>query len=233
MTNWFETPLGRRVTQEEALLAHEALDDVFGFDLLQIGLWGQARGMLGSARTQHALVVADAAADGVVLRAQLDALPFAADSVDAVLLPHTLESVDDPYAVLREAERILRPEGALLICGFNPWSGWGLRRLLARSLERPAFPPGIQRMISEQRLKDWMALLGLDVARILGYLNPLPLGGPSLTARAYRPRPALMCGAYLLKARKRAQTLTLLRPRWKAPPRVLVPATEPSTRMHG
>jgi SAM-dependent methyltransferase len=232
VTNWFETPLGRRVLQEETLLAREALEDVFGFDLLQIGHWGQARGMLGAVRTQHALVVASAPGEGIAVHAQLEALPFAADSVDAVLLPHTLELVDDPYAVLREAERILRPEGALLICGFNPWSGWGLRRLLARSLDRPVFPPDIQRMLSEMRLKDWVALLGMDVQKVSGYLGLVPWAGP-VAAQAYRPRPAVMCGAYLLKARKRVQTLTLLKPKWKTRPRVLVTAAEPSRRMHG
>ncbi len=233
MTTWFDTPLGKRVVQEEALLARDVLEDVFGFDLLQIGQWGPARGMLGAVRTQHALVVAPAAGEGVSLHAQLEVLPFASDSVDAVLLPHTLELVDDPYAVLREAERILRPEGALLICGFNPWSGWGLRRLLARRLDRPVFPPDIQRMISEMRIKDWVKLLGMDVQGVSGYLGLVPLIGPGVPPQVHKPRPAVVSGAYLLKARKRVQTLTLLKPKWKTRPRVLVGAAEPTSRMRG
>lgn len=230
MTGWFDTSLGKRVWQEECLLLRVALEDVFGFDLLQIGHWGPDRALLEWARTQHATLIDEQAAEGVAVHARLSALPLAADSADAILLPHTLELVDDPYAVLREAERILRPEGALLICCFNPWSGWGLRRLLAARLDRPGFPPRIQRMISERRLKDWMALLGIDVEQTLGYLGALPWGSGAGEA-AYRPRPAMMCGAYLLKAYKRTRTLTLLRPRWKTPPRVLVHATGPTSRM--
>lgn len=230
MTGWFDTSLGRRVWQEECLLLRFALEDVFGFDLLQIGHWGTDRALLAWARTQHATVVDETAGDGVGIHARLSALPLAADSADAVLLPHTLERVEDPYAVLREAERILRPEGALLICGFNPWSGWGLRRLLAARFDRPAFPPSIQRMISERRLKDWVALLGIDVEQTLGYLGPLPWGTRSAET-SYRPQPALMCGAYLLKAYKRTRTLTVLRPRWKPAPRVLVHAPGPTSRV--
>lgn len=232
MTNWFDTPLGRRVLQEETIVAREAMEDVFGFDLLQVGPWGPGRGLLQAARTQHTTLVGEHAARGVTLQAQLAALPLAADCVDAVLLPHTLELVDDPYAVLREAERILRPEGSLLICCFNPYSGWGLRRILARRFDRPVFPPGIQRMISELRLKDWMAFLGIDVEQVWGYLGLLPWAGAGGEA-VYRSRPAMMGGAYLLKARKRTQTLTLLRPKWKPRPRVLVGAPEPTSQVRG
>ena len=233
MINWFETPLGKRVMREESHVARAALEDVFGFDLLQIGHWGGERFLLGSARTQHVTVVADTVVDGVSLRGQLDALPFASDSIDAVLLPHTLELVDDPYAVLREAERVLRPEGTLLICGFNPWSGWGLRRALSRAVAGPAFPPGTQRMLSELRLRDWVALLGLDTRKVMGYLGLIPLSGSGPAVDGYSARPALMCGAYLLKAQKRTQTMTMLRPKWRPRPRVLVPAAEPTTRVRG
>ncbi len=219
--------------QAETLLARDALEDVFGFDLLQIGHWGQDRFLLGAARTQHATVVAEGACAGVSLNAQFSALPFAADSIDAVLLPHTLELVDDPYAVLREAERILRPEGSLMICGFNPWSGWGLRRTLARTLDGAVFPPDIQRMISELRLKDWMALLGLDVDKVTGYLGLIPWVGPSAPPQRHVARPSIMSGAYLLKAHKRAHTLTMVRPKWRTRPRVRVGAAEPTTRVRG
>jgi SAM-dependent methyltransferase len=227
--NWFETPLGKRVVREESQVARAALDDVFGFDLLQIGHWGGAGFLLSSARTQHATVVCENAVDGVSLSAELEALPFASDSIDAVVLPHTLECVDDPHAVLREAERVLRPEGILMILGFNPWSGWGMRRALAHAMDGPAFPPGTQRMLSDLRLRDWVALLGLDTAKVMGYLGLIPLSGKSHSPDGYRARPAIMCGAYLLKAQKRTQTLTLVRPKWRTPRRVLVPAAGPTT----
>jgi SAM-dependent methyltransferase len=236
--DWFEGPLGARVLREEAALAPLALDDVFGFELLQVGAWGPARHLLDGARTQHTTLLAPEMSTGVTLCAPLDSLPFRSDSIDAIFLPHTLELVEDPYAVLREAERVLTGEGCLMICGFNPFSGWGARRVFARYFGRPAFPPGTQRMLSERRLRDWVALLGFDVDSVYGYLGLLPLKGraPKLTDAGsrnpeVRPRAAMTAGAYLLKARKRVPTLTPIRPRRRARQRVLVGAAEPTSKV--
>lgn len=234
LIDWFEGPLGGRVLRDETALVRTALDDVFGFELLQAGAWGPGQGLLAGARTQHTTLAAPEPAAGVTLCALLDSLPFASDSIDAILLPHTLELVEDPYAVLREAERVLCAEGCLLICGFNPFSGWGATRLFAKSLRRPAFPPQTRRLLAERRLRDWVALLGFDVDRVYGYLGLLPLASPSLGVSAGaepRQRPAMAAGAYLLKARKRVQTLTLVRPRRRARQRVIVGVAEPTTKV--
>jgi SAM-dependent methyltransferase len=230
-TDWFEGPLGTRVLREEAALAPLALDDVFGFELLQVGAWGPARHLLDGARTQHTTLVAPEMNSRVTLCAPLDSLPFRSDSIDAIFLPHTLELVEDPYAVLREAERVLCAEGCLMICGFNPFSGWGVRRAFARYVGWPAFPPQTQRMLSERRLRDWVALLGFDVDSVYGYLGPLPTKGRLPRTLDARPRPAWTAGAYLLKARKRVKTMTLVRPRRRARQRVLVGAAEPTSKM--
>ncbi len=228
--DWFESPLGAHVFGAETALARLALDDVFGFELLQVGAWGAGDALLAGARTQHRTVVSPRRDLGVSLCASLDSLPFASDTIDAILLPHTLELVADPYAVLREAERVLCADGCLMICGFNPLSGWGARRVFAQYLRRNTFPPGTRRLLSERRLRDWVALLGFDVDRTYGYLGMLPLtsGGGATEASL---RPAWKAGAYLLKARKRVQTLTLLRPKRRARQRVLVAVPEPTTKV--
>jgi SAM-dependent methyltransferase len=229
LSEWFEGPLGARVLREEAALAPLALDNVFGFELLQVGAWGPSRHLLEAARTQHTTLLAPEPAPGVTLCAPLDTLPFRSDSIDAIFLPHTLELVEDPYAVLREAERVLTAEGCLMLCGFNPFSGWGVRRLFGQHLGRPAFPPHTRRMLSERRLRDWVALLGFDVDSIYGYLGLLPVTAGE--DAEFRPRAAFAAGAYLLKARKRVATLTMVRPRRWARQRVLVGAVEPTTKV--
>jgi SAM-dependent methyltransferase len=228
VNDWFEGPLGARVLREETALAPLALDNVFGFELLQVGAWGPGRHLLEGARTQHTTLLAPEQNPDVTLCAPLESLPFRSDSIDAILLPHTLELVEDPYAVLREAERVLTGEGCLIICGFNPFSGWGARRSFGRYFGRPAFPPGTQRMLSERRLRDWVALLGFDVDSVQGYLGFLPLKGG---AGEVRSRRALTAGGYLLKARKRVATLTLVRPRRRVRQRVLVGAAEPTHKV--
>ena len=227
---WFAGPLGARVLREETALARLALEDVFGFELLQVGTWGPTQHLLAGARTQHTTLLAAKRGPGVTLCAPLASLPFASDSIDAIVLPHTLELVEDPYAVLREAERILTAEGCLMICGFNPFSGWGARRAIGRLFGRPAFPPRTRRMLSERRLRDWVALLGFDVDGVYGYLGSLPLTGRAHAAE-FQASASWVSGAYLLKARKRVTSLTLVRPRRRVRPRVLVGAAEPTTKV--
>jgi SAM-dependent methyltransferase len=235
---WFDGPLGWRVLREEAALARLALDDVFGFELLQVGAWGPSPHLLEGARTQHTTLLAPELSPGVTLCAPLQSLPFPSDSIDAIFLPHTLELVEDPYAVLREAERALCADGCLMICGFNPFSGWGARRFFGQYFRRPAFPPQTRRMLSERRMRDWMALLDFEVENVYGYLGPLPItrrprkmADGSMRQGEYRTRRALTAGAYLLKARKRVQTLTLVRPRRRVRQLVLVPAAEGTSKL--
>jgi hypothetical protein len=84
-------------------------------------------------------------------------------------------------------------------------------------------------MLSERRLRDWVALLGFDVDCVQGYLGLLPLAGP--VSNEQGPRAALRAGGYLLKARKRMPTLTLLRPRPRVRQRVRVGAAEPTSKV--
>ena len=97
-----------------------------------------------------------------------DALPFPNNSLDLVLLPHTLELARDPHLTLREVERVLVPEGRVAIVGFNPASLWGLRQHLGR-LRRgvggkaPLFMPREGDFIGYRRLRDWLRLLSFEV----------------------------------------------------------------------
>ena len=100
-----------------------------------------------------------------------EALPVASDSVDAVLLPHTLETDNDPHAVLREVARVLVAEGQLLVLGFSAVGTWGARHRLSSE----GFPPGLARLISESRVRDWFALLGFEITAVRRYLYRLPL----------------------------------------------------------
>jgi len=205
------------VLQAESELMVEALDDVFGWELLQLGLWGQRETLLTGCRTRrHAVVSNDPirAAD-TDIGARLSQLPIANGAVDAVLLPHTLEFETDPFAVVREADRVLAGEGHLLVLGFRPFSLWGFR---SRAISR-GYPPGLRRMLGARRVTDWLELLGYDVGLTRSYLFTPPWstvvsrpGEPSgLLRRGWiKPWPA---GAYLLKARKRVYTLTPIRPR--------------------
>ena len=72
-----------------------------------------------------------------------------------VILPHTLERIASPHALLREVDRVLRPDGQLIVLSFAPTGLWGVRHLLAPG----GYPFGQRRMIREGRLRDWLGLL--------------------------------------------------------------------------
>ena len=91
-------------------------------------------------------------------------LPFASQSLDLVVLPHILEFSEEPHQVLREVERVLIPEGQVVISGFNPASLWGMRQGMG-VVTGAHFLPQHAEFISLPRLKDWLKLLNLEVNR--------------------------------------------------------------------
>jgi SAM-dependent methyltransferase len=228
---WWASPMGAALIAAESQLLGEALEDVFGWELLQIGAWGGGRELLSGARTRHqAIVAAPGLSSGADICGRPTQLPIISDSIDAVLLPHILEFATDPYAIVREADRVLVGEGRLLVLGFRPWSLWGVRARWSRS----GFPPGMRRVLSERRIREWLVLLGYEVVSAQHYLYRGPwrggLGAGEGTGRMLRrgltyPLPA---NAYLLKARKRIYTLTPIRPRFRERPAVLGGLVKPS-----
>jgi len=209
------------------------LDRVFGEELLQVGLWGQRDTFLRNARTQRVAIVDRDAQDADIV-SRLDRLAVASDSIDAILLPHTLERTESPHAALREAARVLRPDGCLIALGFSPTGLWGLRHLLARE----GYPAGSRHLIRERRLHDWLELLSFDVDRPIAYCHTLPFdnaaGYGMLPRESWAKRwLPMLAGAYLIVARKRVVNLTRVRPAWKARPRLRAVGSvvEPSTRV--
>jgi SAM-dependent methyltransferase len=170
--SWLGSGLGLAVLQAESELMSEALDDVFGWELLQLGTWGSRGRLLAGCRTRRHSVIADGrvASSDADIAARLSQLPIASGSVDAVVLPHTLEFETDPYAVVREADRVLASEGQFLALGFRPFSLWGFR---SRAISR-GYPPGLKRMLGAGRIADWLELLGYDVSLTRNYLFAPP-----------------------------------------------------------
>lgn len=186
---WLRTPPGRYLLAWEQDRLDHGVADAFGFHALQLGL-PELDGLRAN-RMPHRWVASDVlqvpeplpdlpATDGITttqldgdrvhLHSEFDALPFPSGSLDLVVLPHGLELARDPHLTLREVERVLMPEGRLLITGFNPASLWGLRQRMGRlrrsaGLDRAGdlFLPRAGDFIGYWRLRDWLRLLGFEV----------------------------------------------------------------------
>ncbi len=178
---WFCTSQGAAVARVEAKVVKPLLKQLFGYRILQLGSSGNRSFIEGSSlyqkirfsprfRPQTGLPVANA-----------EELPLASNSVDAVVLYHALDFASDSHRLLREATRVLRPGGRMLIVGFNPYSCWGLWRLFRR---RTGIPWG-GRFLSPGRISDWLRLLDLRVDSIRYGLHFLPLRNKALLGTAH------------------------------------------------
>ncbi|GAB1390274.1 MAG: hypothetical protein AMXMBFR78_25350 [Rubrivivax sp.] len=238
MGSWLQTAPGRYLHQWEQQRLDDAVADAFGFHALQLGLpevdalranrmphrWVLASGGLTAVDADDRTVPPGAAR--VALLSEFDALPFAADSIDLVVLPHVLEFAADPHQTLREVERVLRPQGRIVIVGLNPTSLWGLRQRLSPQRlglvpptgegEGEGEGPRAAEFIGYWRLRDWLRLLGFAIeGGQFGCWRP-PLRGEAWLARLQwmdrvgeRWWPVLG-GVYLLHAVKQVKGMRLV-----------------------
>ncbi|HEX8957434.1 MAG TPA: methyltransferase domain-containing protein [Burkholderiaceae bacterium] len=223
---WLETQAGSYVRAWEEARLDELTADIFGFNAIQIGL--PQIDALRSNRMQSKFLSdthlpATEAAEGrprVAVVHDFAELPFASQSLDLVVLPHALEFADEPHQVLREVERVLIPEGQVIVCGFNPASLWGARQVTGR-LTGSHFLPLDGEFIGLPRIKDWLKLLGFEVNR--GHFGCY---APPFTSEKWLNRFAFMEKAgdrwwpyfgavYILQAVKRVRGMHLVGPALK------------------
>jgi SAM-dependent methyltransferase len=186
---WLHTAPGRYLLAWEQERLDHAVTDAFGFHALQLGLpeldglranrmphrWVASdsmhvQGTLVLPPAADSLLTTQPAHDPIALHCGFDALPFPNASIDLVVLPHALELARDPHHALREVERVLVPEGRVVIAGFNPTSLWGLRQRAGRmkrglGLGRHSglYLPRAAEFIGYWRVRDWLRLLGFEV----------------------------------------------------------------------
>lgn len=227
-TDWFQSAAGGYIARWALKASDTLLVDVFGVQAAQIGC--ESLDLLANNRIQHRFrcitgnhgeMPSQSGTTPLALETDAAALSFDADSLDLIVLAFMLEAHPDPHQVLREAYRVLRPEGQLLILGLNPLSLWGLRNYFSRlaTPDKIRFPWPAN-YLSVLRLKDWLKLLDFEVARghfgcyappcrnpaTFTHLNWLELAGNRWWAFA---------GAcYAVTAIKQVSSLTLLTPSW-------------------
>lgn len=223
--------------EEERVCLEQLVHRYFGYYMLQIGSIGGELPSLVPGRLHSRIMVAPerpALSSSCWIQGAPDRLPVASDSVDVVLLLHTLDFYPDPHQTLREVERVLIPEGRLIVVGFNPWSLWGVRRLLG---SRSGSTPWNGRFLSVGRIHDWLSLLGFRIETTKPLLFRPPLRQRVLMDRldllersGKRWWPALSA-VYVVEAVKQVSTLTPIKPLWKlGRPIMGGSAIEPTTR---
>ena len=245
-----KSPHGRYLIEWEQAQLDRAVTDIFGFHALQVG-WPAVQALRAN-RMPHRwlldnnLPVALHLQPGpqrrlgdssslfgqplpVSLLADFEALPFPSQSLDLVVLPHTLELAQDPHHTLREVERVLMPEGRIVVVGFNPTSPLGLQQRAAPLLQRlgvgeqPVPVPG--EFIGWRRLRDWLRLLGFEIEQgRFGCYRPPFASARWLERSAWMESTGarwwpVLGSAYVLQAVKRVRGMRLIGPAWKHRPK--------------
>ena len=225
---WYDTTLGRYVLEREQAYIDSAVSDIFGFNALQFNL--AQYDLLRASRITTHLTLGPYPPARVMT--DFDCLAIANQSIDLILMPHVLEFSPAPHQILREVERILIPEGHVLITGFNPFSLWGGYHALRRGDD--AYP-WRGTFISLLRVKDWLALLGFEVVA-----GKLACYAPPLQSEKWMARFKFMevagdrwwplgGGIYCLLAKKRVHSMRVILPSWSerlAAQRGIVPVTQ-------
>ncbi len=212
LAEWLTTPQGKYLLAREHDYFDRSVTDIFGFNALQLGL--PQHELLRASRMPLRFTAASEA--GAQVLVEPEELPLESGSVDLALLPHVLEFHKNPHQILREIERVLRPEGNVIISGFNPRSLWGARRALGSKTGYPWCGD----FITLSRLKDWLALLGFEIVggRFACYAPPMI--SPKWLQRCHFMEPAgdrwwAVCGGvYYLQAVKRVPGMRLIKPQW-------------------
>lgn len=219
---WFSLPAGRHLASLERQCLDGMLEGVFGYYAVQVGMHGHD--YLGGSPINTKVRVGRSRQCQV--RADARNMPFLSSSIDLVLIAHELEFSAHPEAVVREAFRILRPEGQLVIVGFNPAGLYGLRRRLDLGGQYPWHGE----FIFPHRVRDWFAVLGLTARHgaQIGFAPPW-LAAESDWLRdkfesAGRRWWPMLGGAYVIQAIKRVPAIHRIKPAWSRKAEEAVPA---------
>lgn len=211
---WFESSLGRYLIDHEYRYFDQVVANIFGYNAVQIGL-PQFNFLRFNRMPLHFSVGLESQ---VSLRAAADFLPIQSNSMDLVILPHTLEFNTNPHQILREVHRILIPEGQIVISGFNPFSLWGACHYL-KSTRREY--PWNGNFIALSRLKDWLKLLDFEMTggRLCCYVPPFQqekwrqrLNFMEAAGDRWWP---ISGGVYFLHAIKHMHGMRIIKPGWK------------------
>jgi SAM-dependent methyltransferase len=212
LRQWFTTPLGRTVLQEEQGLIHDAVMDSSTARnyLLKLSAIPERLPLNKDEIHQRQVHVGSSSQYGYsqVLDAIGDfhQLPIANESQDVVILHHLLEFVENPHRVLREVERVIVPHGKVIICGINPYSLLAVRGFLGRLKRSPVWQ---NHSLTTSRIQDWLSLLGFDVNSVEYAFHRFPVNSPAWFLNHQTPSSRIpMGGIFVLSATKYRAPLT-------------------------
>ncbi len=179
LKTWLAGELGQELLEAEQRILNLLLPRIYGANMVQVGIeplkdLAEESSIPYRIVVNHSLILGMRSSSVV---AQPYELPFEHNSVDLVILHHALDFTNHPHQVLREASRILRPGGHIILLAFNPLSWWGVKRFFTRKSKVTLWQQA--HFISHHRLVDWINLLELTELRTISdyFLPPCESSG--------------------------------------------------------
>jgi SAM-dependent methyltransferase len=230
---WYARNNGRYLVENIRNSLETTLDTAFGYHVLQLGVTRQ-HPLFEHSHINHRVYAAEKSGSAIGLVTQSDELPLESDSIDILIAHHSLEFAENPHQVLREMQRVLAPQGQLIIIGFNPYSAFGsmayIKGLSRSSVWHHHHP------VSAHRVTDWLHLLGCEVQQ-RNYLYAVPPQGVGkvrdLMIRCdnwFEAHNAPVGGLYILHAVKQTLGMNRLRRRLLASGERLIGLAVPKPR---
>ena len=208
---WYHVAtLGQALQGNESQYLRSSLPHIYNQRTLQVGRLGSESRYIDAERV-GSFILADNKGPRsfpTFIQACAGSLPIATESVDTVILPHVLEFVADRHQVLREVERVLKPEGRLFILGLNPWSP---ARYLSLSGPKDSFWQSY--LIQANHLLDWLSILKFD-AEIEAVFTAKGTTHPRQDQSQLAGVKSWLSVGYAVKAIKRNYTLIPIEPEW-------------------
>ncbi len=228
---WYRNTTPGRILQSiEASYLQNCLQLTYKQTVLQVGALGSEQVYIPEEFAKQFLTLSlrgDAAtSEFACLLGDAAALPVATGSMDVLILPHVLEFEDDPQAVLREVERVLKPEGRLFVISFNPLSLRGMLQYLPqpRSFWHFNFLP-------HHRILDWMTLLKFEACYHAGFCLTTAevILAPNNLVQSSR---AFFSLAYAVRGVKRTYTIIPIERSWRTAQRIFAGQIAETSLVH-
>ncbi len=235
LTHWFSYGAGLSVSNLESALLKNLSKDIFGYHLILIEDFGNISKAFQECPVNCQTILRESikSPEKSSIHARGEEMPLANDSIDLAVLPHTLDFSEDPQQILRETERVLIPEGRLLIVGFNPISLWGVWRIFFRKFSKI---PWCAHFFTQRRISDWLSLLGFDIecVDVCSFFPPVknrPLQKYFSSIEKFGSKYLTMvAGIYVVRAVKRVSTVRPIESRWANLQKFGKRAVEPTAR---
>ncbi|MGB0938223.1 MAG: class I SAM-dependent methyltransferase [Colwellia sp.] len=230
--SWQDLPHGETIISAINRELQPWWQKFFGYHLLKVGALSAAVDTHNST-IKHQFSTSAIEGKGSVI-ADIDDLPFLQHSIDVCILSHTLEFSLDPHHVIREANRVLIPDGHLVITGFNPFSLVGINQLIPYRKNKS---PWREHFFSPMRIKDWLNLMGYEVLSdkrcLFSNLYGKSHSGPVATSmHAFFEKYLNAFGSvYVIIAKKRTLPLSPIKPKWQMRAKFR-PINVPSMKVH-